>query len=429
MSFETYVISWNLTKRCNLKCSHCYLDAEFLNGTGRDTLSTQDCFKIIDQLAEVNPHAILILTGGEPLVREDIYDISSYAEKKGFMVVLGTNGLLLSEKVCKKLSENGISGIGISLDSITPDYHDQFRGYEGAWQKTVNNIDNIKKAGIDFQIQMTVTKENRNQLELMAKFAHEKGARVFNIFFLVCTGRGEDVSDLSAEEYEETLTQIYHFHDKFEGMMVRPKCAPHFKRITHEIDPQSPLLKGYVGGCRAGTNYCRINSEGIVTPCPYMETETGNLLKDSFKNVWEESPLFLEMRKAKYSGKCDICDYSLMCGGCRARALATNGNIMGEDPWCSYLPALEAKDKVVNIPTTIQFGLEEVFPEKKNEEIKEVSWHPEAEKMLAKIPFFARGIAKRGMEDYAKTEGKTIITPEDMEFVRKKMTRSFGRKS
>ncbi len=431
MAFEPYVISWNLTKNCNLKCSHCYLDADYLSGKGKETLSTDEALSIVDQLAEVNPHAILILTGGEPLLRHDIHAIASHAHKRGFMVVLGTNGLLLSDSCCKRLKESGVSGIGISLDSLTPALHDSFRGMEGAWEKTVNNIENILKHDMDFQIQMTVTKENRHELQKMAHFAWEKKARVFNIFFLVCTGRGEDVTNLTAEEYEEVLEEIARIHDQFEGMMIRPKCAPHFKRIVYEDNPDSPLLKGYVGGCRAGTNYCRIDAEGNVTPCPYMENEAGNLLNRNFKEVWENSPVFEQMRKPVYDGKCERCEYSILCGGCRARALAVNNNMMGEDPWCSYLPGLNERKTIINIPSSVQFGLDALSTKDEGKTTGEplhISWHPEAEKMLERIPFFAREIAKKGMEEFARKEGIEEITPRNMEDVRKKMTGSFGSK-
>ena len=140
MAFETYIISWNMTKRCNLRCAHCYLDASYLTGDVTDELSTVECFRVIDQMAEVNPNAVLILTGGEPLLRKDIFEISRYASDKGFMTVLGTNGIPITDGVAKKIKESGIKGVGVSLDSLNPERHDSFRGINGAWDNTIKGI-------------------------------------------------------------------------------------------------------------------------------------------------------------------------------------------------------------------------------------------------------------------------------------------------
>ncbi len=232
MAFETYVISWNLTKRCNLRCSHCYLDASFLEGDVVDELSLSESKKLIDQMAEVNPNACLILTGGEPLLREDIFDIARYADGKGFMVVMGTNGLLLNDITIPKMIDAGIKGIGVSLDSIQPQVHDRLRGLEGAWEKTIQGIKTARKHGLDFQVQTTITKENYDEIPKMIDFSHELGASGFYLFFLVCTGRGEKMTDITPEQYEEILSYIYKVHGNYDGMMLRAKCAPHFKRIA-----------------------------------------------------------------------------------------------------------------------------------------------------------------------------------------------------
>jgi MoaA/NifB/PqqE/SkfB family radical SAM enzyme len=232
MAFETYVISWNLTKRCNLRCTHCYLDASFLTGDVVDELSYAECRKLIDQMAEVNPHACLILTGGEPLLREDIYCIASYANDKGFMVVMGTNGLLLNDTTVPKMLDAGIKGIGVSLDSIHPETHDRLRGLSGSWEKAISGIEAAKKYNLDFQIQTTVTKDNYDEIPKMIDFAHKLDATGFYLFFLVCTGRGEKMTDITPKQYEEVLSYVYKVHGNYNGMMVRAKCAPHFKRIA-----------------------------------------------------------------------------------------------------------------------------------------------------------------------------------------------------
>ncbi len=424
MAFETYVISWNLTKRCNLRCSHCYLDASFLNVDAVDELSFEECKKLIDQMAEVNPDACLILTGGEPLLREDIYDIASYADKKGFMVVMGTNGTLLNDTTVPKMLDAGIKGIGISLDSLHPEVHDKLRGLPGSWDKAIKGVEAAKKYNLDFQIQATVTKENFDEIPKMVDFSHKLGATGFYLFFLVCTGRGEKMTDISPEQYEEILTYVYKVHGNYDGMMVRAKCAPHFKRIAYQLDQNSPLLKGYVGGCRAGTNYCRISPEGEITACPYMPDSVGNVKENHFKELWSNSELFEQLRHPKYEGKCEYCEFKLLCGGCRARALGANGNALGEDPWCSYEP-VKGNTHVINIATAIQFGLQD--KNSKNDAGNGgLVWTKEAEERLKKIPFFARGIAKGGLEKHAKENNIKQITPELMDEVRAKFASSFG---
>ena len=424
MSNDLYVISWNVTKRCGLRCAHCYLDASYLSGDQTDELSTGEALRLIDQIAEVSPQACLILTGGEPLLRPDIFEIASHADAQGFMVVMGSGGNLIDDAVAGKLVASGVKGVGISIDSLNSEAHDRFRGVPGAFEQTLKGIEALKRAGMDFQIQTTVSTANVEEVPRLIEFAHDLGATAFNLFFLVCTGRGEEMTDISPEQYEKTLQYLYGVHGKYPDMMVRAKCAPHFKRVAYQADPESPLLKGYVGGCRAGTNYCRISPEGEVTPCPYMSPSAGNVKKTSFAEIWINSPLFAGLRSPQYNGKCEDCEFKLLCGGCRARALAKSGDAMGEDFWCVYQPE-KGKKKVINIATEIQFNLEEEGQEEKGDGPE---WSPEAQERLKKIPFFARTLARRGVEDYARRNGISRITPELMDKVREKYSSSFGKR-
>jgi radical SAM protein with 4Fe4S-binding SPASM domain len=423
MAFETYVISWNVTKRCGLRCEHCYLDASYLSGEATDELSLAECRVLIGQMAEINPQACLILTGGEPLLRPDIFDIASCAAAKGFMVVVGSGGNMIDDAIARRLVQSGVKGVGVSIDSLDPEVHDRFRGVPGALKGTLEGIEALKREGLDFQVQTTVSTKNMGEIKEILKFAHGLGAAAFNCFFLVCTGRGEELTDITPEQYEETLKFLYHVHGKYPGMMVRAKCAPHFKRVAYQADPESPLLKGYVGGCRAGTNYCRISPDGEVTPCPYMAKSAGNVRDRSFAGIWRSAPIFEGLRRPKYNGKCEDCEFKLLCGGCRARALANTGDCMGEDSWCVYQPEKGGK-KVENIATEIQFDLAP------SEEAGEGGprWSAEASERLGRIPFFARPIAKKGVEDYALKNGVSVITPELMDKVREKFSSSFGKR-
>ncbi len=412
MNYKPYAISWNTTYRCNLRCSHCYLDTNALTKQSANELSTQEGFTLIDQMAELNPNLLLILTGGEPLLRKDIYDLASYASKKGMMIVLGTNGNLIDDDIAKRLKESGVTGIGISLDSTIPGYHDDFRGIPGAWDDTLNGIEACRRQGIDFQIQTTVTKENFHKIPDIIEFASNIGARVFNLFFLVCTGKGQELTDITPEQYDQALHQLYEIHKKYQGkMMVGSKCAPHYRRIVYEQDTESPLIRAYAGGCPAATYYCRITPEGNVTPCPYMPNISGNVREKSFVDIWKESTDFQTLRHASLNGRCGICEFRDICKGCRARALATTGNQMDEDTWCNYLPGKHG-NKIIQLATSDTFGAEEDFT---------LTWSPAAKGILKQIPSFGRGMVIKNVENFALKNHHQEITPDIMKAAREEM--------
>lgn len=223
--YRAYSISWNLTKRCNLNCDHCYLDADFRGGFKTDELTTQECFNVIDQIAEVNPNAFLILTGGEPLLRPDIFEIVKYAADRKFMVVLGTNGTMITRENAVKIKESGAHGVGISIDSMEPEKHNQFRGVSRAWEQSMEAFDVLNEVGVDFLIQMSVSDMNYKEIPAVVEFSEKIGAVAFNLYFLVCTGRGQGNTDISNEAYEEALKLLYQQQMKYKGrLMINPNA-------------------------------------------------------------------------------------------------------------------------------------------------------------------------------------------------------------
>ncbi|OLC13652.1 MAG: hypothetical protein AUH29_12590 [Candidatus Rokubacteria bacterium 13_1_40CM_69_27] len=415
--YTAYSVSWNLTQRCNLECAHCYMSA-FAGADTRGELGTAECRRVIDEIALVNPNVFLILTGGEPLLRRDIWDIAAYAAEKRFTTVLGTNGVLLGEREAQLMRRHGVLGASISLDSTDPARHDAFRHLAGAWQGAVRATKVLAEAGLDFSLHMSVTDWNVNEVPAMIDLARALGAQVLNLFFLVRTGRGRDLTDIDAAAYERILTYLAEaqgtgartgFEDPWsapvgraDGLLIRAKCAPHFRRILWQRNPESPLLRNYAhGSCPAGKYYCRITPEGDVTPCPYMPVAAGNLRRQSFADLWRQASVFADLREPKLGGRCGVCEFSKICGGCRCRAYATSGDYLAEDPACGYQPGALG-GKVIELPATLTFGLPVAY---------ELAWEEAARARLQAIPSFARGMVVKAVEAYARRRGETVITP------------------
>ncbi|MBI5681966.1 MAG: radical SAM protein [Deltaproteobacteria bacterium] len=399
-----FLISWNITKRCNLKCRHCYLDAAELSSP-KGELTSDEALALVDDIASINPNTMLILTGGEPLLRDDVFDIAKYASSKGLMVVLGTNGSLIDDDTACKISESNIKGIGISIDSLKPLSHDRFRGLDGAWGKTVSGIEALKRRNIDFQLQITVTKNNYDEIPAVIEYAYKKGARAVNVFFLVCIGRGQEMTDITPKQYEEMLVYLANAQKEYEDkIMVRARCAPHFLRVVQQINPDSEIMKGATSGCLAGTHYFRITPEGDVTPCPYLPTVAGNVRKQRLSDIWVHADIFKTLRDPVYKGNCKDCEFNEVCGGCRARAYAEKGDVMEGDSWCEY-----------------EKGRGKGQGARGKEKDAEILWTDEAKERLDKVPVFLRTMVKKGVEGYARRKGLKEITPDIMMEMRKRV--------
>ncbi len=441
--YTAYSVSWNLTQRCNLECAHCYMSAH----AGADTrgeLTTAECRRVMDEIAEVNPNVFLILTGGEPFLRKDLFEVAAYAAEKRFTTVFGTNGVLLREREAKLMREHRVLGASISLDSTDRARHDAFRRLPGAWDGAVRATRVLADEGLDFSLHMSVTDWNVGEVPAMIDLAKQLGATVLNFFFLVRTGRGRNLTDIDTAAYERILTYLARaqgvgqgppsfvkrmlglggsdaterFEDPWstpvgrtDGLLIRAKCAPHFRRVLWELNPSSPLLKNYAhGSCPAGKYYCRITPEGDVTPCPYMPVSAGSLRGSSFADLWRGAPVFDALRDAKLGGRCGACEFSKICGGCRCRAYATYGDYLAEDPACGYQPGAHG-GQVIELPASLTFGLPVDY---------QLTWDHEARERLGAIPSFARGMVVKAVEAYARGRGDTVITKELLADVRAK---------
>ena len=394
-----FLLAINLTKRCNLACAHCYMDAETMRHGDRNELTTGEVRSLLDEIAARSTETMVVLTGGEPMLCADLEDMVAHGAGLGLAMVVGTNGVALTDKRVQSLKAAGAMGAGISVDSLDPEKHDAFRGLSGAWGKTMQGIEACKRHGLPFQIHFSVTESNADEVPGMIAFARAAGARVLNVFFLVCTGRGESMSDISPITYERVLNQLVAAQEQSRDLLIRARCAPHYKRIAYQRNPQSTLTRaaGYEGGgCLAGIHYCRITPEGGVTACPYIPDEEGNIRDAKFWDIWNQSPTFQALRKPKLQGKCGSCEFQKLCGGCRARPLAMGDNLMDTDPWCVHVP----EGAAVIEPLV--------------EQPKKLAWSEEAEKRLSRVPSFLRKMVKSRAESYVQELGLHLVTEEHL---------------
>lgn len=340
------LIAWETTRRCNLSCKHCRADAEDHDYPGE--LSTDEAKKLFDNVAEMG-FPIIILTGGEPLLREDIFELAEYGDKLGLRMVMAPNGTLVTEDTAKKMAASGIKRISVSIDGATKESHDEFRGVKGAFEGAMHGIENAKKAGIEFQINTTITKDNLHEIPEILNLAISLGAVAHHIFLLVPTGRGKYIAEktIDAKTYEKTLNWFYEQRDKV-PLQLKATCAPHYYRILRQrakrdgksVDFDTFGLDAMTRGCLGGIGFCFISHVGKVQPCGFLDLDCGNVKEKTFREVWKDSQIFNNLRDYdSLSGKCGGCGYNKVCGGCRARAYEATGDYMEEEPFCLYNPA------------------------------------------------------------------------------------------
>lgn len=411
-----HVVAWNLTRRCNLACAHCYISAGPWQATS-DDLTTTECHRVVDEVLAESPAAMLILSGGEPLLRPDLDEIAAHATEAGATVVVGTNGTLLTDERITTLMVAGIRGVAVSVDSLDPVYHDRFRHGEGALVDTQAAIARLREARLDFVVQTTLTRGNRYELRTLAAWAAEAGAVSFNLYFLVATGRGERMEGLSPAENEEVLRELSVLQREYRGtMLIRSKCQPQIMRHVYESDPGSPLLN-YRTRCPCGTQYCRITPDGHVTPCPYTPLVAGDLRRQSFHEIWNEASVFAQIRHGTLGGKCGRCEYRGICGGCRARAYAQDGDVLGPDISCAYEPS--GNLPLVEPASAVTYG---------SSPAPALAWSPEAQARLERIPGFVRGVVSARVEEFARERGYDRVTAEVMAEVRGSMPVDFSKR-
>jgi radical SAM protein with 4Fe4S-binding SPASM domain len=309
-----------------------------------------------------------------------------------------------------------VTGVAVSVDSLHAERHNTFRHGQSALQMTQAAIGRLRDAQLDFIVQTSVTADNRHELGDLVRWSAEQGAVSFNLYFLVVTGRGRELAELSPEENESILKELVSLETEMRGrMLVRSKCQPALMRVVHELAPDSPLTN-YSTRCPCGVQYCRITPDGKLTPCPYLPEVAGDLRTQSFRDVWENAPLFESIRGRAFNGKCGVCEYRDVCGGCRARAFANTGDVMGPDDSCIHTPnpdaaKIESKDTTYGAPV-----------------IPELAWEPEAKARMNRIPSFVRGVVIKRTEDYARQHGHALITLALLDEIRSGLPIDFSKK-
>ena len=307
-----------------------------------DELTTAEGKKLLDE-AFACGFRIFVFSGGEPLLRPDLTELTAYAKSVGLRPVLGTNGILLTPAKVRELKDAGLAAAGISVDSLSAEKHDWFRQSKGAWAATVSGINSCREAGLPFQIHTTVMDWNEAETLSITDQAVEWGAMAHHVFFLVPTGRGDKIKDrsLPAAKQEELLGKILDKQSQVK-IELKPTCAPQFMRIA----AQKGMAMRFSKGCIAGTAYCVVLPNGDLQPCPYFPLKAGNIRLGGFATLWKESPLMKDLRGGGLHGQCGVCAFKNTCGGCRARAwYASDGDYLAEDPHCVLAGNVKPKEE------------------------------------------------------------------------------------
>jgi heme b synthase len=340
------LIAWEITRSCNLACKHCRAEAHEEPYPGE--FSTEEAKALIDDFRKAGD-PILIFTGGEPMMRKDWPELVRYATSLGLRCVMSPNGTLITAQSAQTMVEAGVQRVSISIDGPDAASHDTFRGVPGAFAASMRGIEHLKAAGLEFQINTTVTRGNLGMFKDIFKLCEELGAAAWHIFLLVPTGRGAQLGAevISAAEYEDVLNWFYDFQ-KTTAMQLKATCAPHYHRILRQraraegipVTFENFGLDAVSRGCLGGVGFCFVSHTGQVQPCGYLVLDCGNVRETPFPEIWKNSKIFNQFRdQDEFTGKCGVCEYHKVCAGCRARAYTMSGDHMAEEPLCSHVPA------------------------------------------------------------------------------------------
>ena len=356
------LLFWETTTGCNLECMHCRR-LNVSRQLAKNDLTTKEGLAFIDALTTTEK-PILVLSGGEPLMRSDIFELAAHAIECGLTVALATNGTLVTKKIAGKIKSVGIDRVSISIDGKSAKTHDGFRKLPGSFDRALEGIAHLRAQDVPVQINSTVAKHNDDQLSGIYDLAISVGAMALHLFMLVPVGCGMQIADeimLSAERQEEILNWFYD-RSKTKTLQMKATCAPHYYRIMRQraqaeetkIDRSIHGMAAVTKGCLAGTSVCFVSHKGQVFPCGYLPLEVGNVKNQPFEEIWEKASLFETLRRPELlKGKCGVCEYIKVCGGCRARAYGKVGDVLEEEPYCIYQPSIQISKATDNQRFTV----------------------------------------------------------------------------
>ncbi|HOJ52758.1 MAG TPA: radical SAM protein [Syntrophales bacterium] len=330
---------WEVTGACNLRCIHCHATSGQAEG---DELSTEEGKRLIDMLAEEDEFRTLVFTGGEPLVRPDIFELLAHAKKAGLKNIIATNGTLIDEEMAFKLKENGVVCNAISLDAASPAIHDKIRNRPGAFDLAMRAIEATRKAGILLQINTTAMEYNLPELPKLIQLADSLGAGIMLMYQLVAVGRGEKIERATLKKSaNRNLSEIIRKEQKSARTIVEPVAGPQYwPYLLSQKGIENGFFLKVAGkvfhGCAAGRGFVYVKANGDVWPCPFVEVSGGNIRHQSFHEIYHHSQVFRDLRRREETlkGLCGECNYKTVCGGCRGRAHAYTGDYLAEDPRC-----------------------------------------------------------------------------------------------
>jgi radical SAM protein with 4Fe4S-binding SPASM domain len=352
------LLFWETTIRCNLACAHCRRVES--DETAHKDLSTAQAKDMLAQLAQLGREQpfmpVLVFSGGEPLCRDDLFDLIETANSHGITCALATNGTLIDSGIAHRIAEAGIVRVAVSLDGATAEVHNRLRQLEGSFERALEGVAHLRKQEVPFQINVTVTKHNAQQIEDVHELARTQGAVALHVFMLVPVGCGQVLAEtdmLGPNEYEDMMTKIADL-DARDQLQVKVTCGPHYERVIREKGlyktwSQSahpggdvPGRRGHGGpsrGCLAGLGVLFVGHQGDVFPCGYLPVKCGNILEQSLSSIWHNNEDLARIRDSgSLEGKCGACGYKHVCGGCRGRAYGVTGNYMAAEPFCTYVP-------------------------------------------------------------------------------------------
>ena len=342
-----FLVSYSITTRCNLKCKHCY--SESVDEPSPDELSTREALNLIDQIKELGA-SLLILDGGEPLMRDDFLRIATYASLGGLITVVGSNGALIDLEMAKKMRKTGIRSVAISLDGTTPEVHDSFRGEAGSFYKALLGAQYCNVAGLPIQFGMILRKGNLHQINDIFYINDTHDTQALEFFDLVLTGRAKrEIPEeaLSVDQRKEVMTSLAERQALYR-VPIRVVACPMYPLILQEKKVEPKLfdfsllerIPYYKRGCAAGMpfGYLVIRSNGDVHPCMLLQIKLGNIRRDKLSSIWNESTILKELRdRDNLKGYCRSCDFRDQCAGCRGRAFEETGDYLQTDPGCWHV--------------------------------------------------------------------------------------------